>query len=1232
MVFRNKFWSIILQIALLPALIAGIWWYLYDKREDNYVSRVRWNIKDATSVMLAESENVQQKIRTNDTIAFANLLQSPSYPYFVFKEKELVYWSDFRFVPDYEKTIGTYQFRYLSLKTGKFLVHKRSFQHEGKNFEIFSLLTLERKYEIDNQYISSGLNTDLIPHNFGVKLSDDSSDQNRNVFAVDGTFVVSLQLTAPPPYHPVTFFIIFGFCLLLMLSYSVYTAIQLLKNQEKYEWGILLLISYLSVLRWYMVEFNLPYNLVEADLFDSKYYASSIINQSLGDLLLNLASLVLCVWFLARYFFKSATYFWLIKQKWFVQTGISTITIGAGYLLTYLPYLLFRNVYLHSQIPADISRSLDFSGLRFTVIVCFILIGLIYFFLMHFICYGIQRFYPSPRKTLLIWLSGTALFIIVTFVIGIFDYTLFLISFINFGVLLFFQLPATLYRFRYTTSLYLFLVALVCASAGAYTIFQMEQYRRNEAKTDYGLQWLAENDYEAEFLLNETVKSIAQDNFIKIKLGGVLPNTDLVEQKIRRSHLQPYFNKYSINILIFNDKGLSLKSSETVSYQDFTSSFQKDVYKTSYPAVFFDKEYARNGDVVKEYAAFAPIMNDTTLTGYVIINLKQKKLTSNNVYPELLVDKNSLKLLENQQFSFAIFRKDKPEFSSGNFNYQSRFPISLLQKPEILTEGITLNGYHHLLVRSSNFAKDAQQIVVTSPRYPLSYLFANFSFLFLILVIVTIGIIIFQGVFRRSSQETGSFSTKIQLYLNVAFFLPLLLVSLIMLSRISQANRQTLANDYIKKARSVSENIADYLDRYYEGDIPKDTLTDQLTQLASYSEADINLFDKNGSLILSDQPLIYSKNILSSFINPVALVEIAERNNKELMVEESVGNLRYNSVYVGIKGNNSERLGIVSIPFFAAQAETEKQIIEVLATIMNIFTALFIVFLLLSYFASRILTIPLQLIARKLKATSLSKDNEPLQWQSDDEIGLLVNEYNKMLVNLEASKKALAQSEKESAWREMAQQVAHEIKNPLTPMKLTLQHLQRTLLNNEIKNPILERSLNTLLEQVETLSDIASSFSSFAKMPVPKEEVFDIVQVLRQTIDLYRTNENVIITTDIPALPCYVKADDQLMGRIFTNLILNGIQSVPNSRTAELNIWLKVKNGFATIEIQDNGSGIPKSVQEKIFVPNFSTKYSGSGIGLAVAKRGVEHAGGSIWFETEEDYGTSFYIKLPLAE
>ena len=345
-------------------------------------------------------------------------------------------------------------------------------------------------------------------------------------------------------------------------------------------------------------------------------------------------------------------------------------------------------------------------------------------------------------------------------------------------------------------------------------------------------------------------------------------------------------------------------------------------------------------------------------------------------------------------------------------------------------------------------------------------------------------------------------------------------------------------------------------------------------------------------------------------------------------MEEAIGSLNFSSAYVVVKSSETgDILGIVSIPFFESHTKAQRQIIEIISSVTNLFTISFIALLALAYFLSIRLTEPLKMLADKFQKTSFGDDNQAIEYHSNDEIGLLVKEYNGMLVKLEKSKEALARNEKESAWREIAKQVAHEIKNPLTPMKLTLQHLQR----RSVDNSDLKRPVDTLLAQIDTLNDIATSFSAFAKMPRPKEEMFNISEVLEQTLVLYRNDEQVNLKTTICEGEFLVRGDDKLMGRIFTNIILNAIQSVPVGRQKQLEVSLKkLGENKIILTVKDNGKGIDLVDQERIFLPSFTTKSTGTGIGLAVAKRGVELTGGKIWFETKENIGTSFFIEYPL--
>ncbi|MFW2476535.1 MAG: sensor histidine kinase, partial [Sediminibacterium sp.] len=263
---------------------------------------------------------------------------------------------------------------------------------------------------------------------------------------------------------------------------------------------------------------------------------------------------------------------------------------------------------------------------------------------------------------------------------------------------------------------------------------------------------------------------------------------------------------------------------------------------------------------------------------------------------------------------------------------------------------------------------------------------------------------------------------------------------------------------------------------------------------------------------------------------------------------------------------------------------------------------------------------------------NIGKSNQEIVWTRNDEIGMLVGEYNKMVKKLEQSAMALARSEREGAWREMARQVAHEIKNPLTPMKLSIQYLQKAILNGspDVKTLTSNMAL-TLIEQIDQLSKIASDFSQFANIGNARMEEIDLREVIDSVTRLYATHPELELSFDMPEEPAIVLADRIQMNRLLTNLLQNAVEANPNNnQKVAVTLKLSHQDDRIILSIQDNAGGIPASMQDNIFTPNFTTKSSGTGLGLAICKGIVEKANGTIWFETTENEGTTFFISLPV--
>ena len=300
-------------------------------------------------------------------------------------------------------------------------------------------------------------------------------------------------------------------------------------------------------------------------------------------------------------------------------------------------------------------------------------------------------------------------------------------------------------------------------------------------------------------------------------------------------------------------------------------------------------------------------------------------------------------------------------------------------------------------------------------------------------------------------------------------------------------------------------------------------------------------------------------------------------------------------------------------------------------TLLNIYVFLFLIAASLATFLANSITSPLEILRNKLREIRLGKSNETLEYPGQDEIGELIQDYNNMVGKLDESATLLAKSERDTAWREMAKQVAHEIKNPLTPMKLSIQYLQQMIKNNAANIPeMADKVSKTLLEQIDGLTKIATEFSNFAQMPKAENEKLLLNDIVSSVHDLFRKREDIDINLFVPIEEQYIYFDKNQIIRVLNNLINNAIQAIPEDRRGKIDISLEQKQKFTLIKIKDNGIGIPDSMKEKVFLPNFTTKNSGTGLGLAMCQQIIESANGKLYFTSVQNIGTIFFVELPI--
>ena len=1242
------------------------------------VARLQALVRDAEATARREADTVATQLQRGP-YSFRQLLAATTYPTCVLENGVLRYWSDATLRPETE-TAPAESERLIKTPVGYFVQLRRP----AGRFLLLTYLPLERHYGIRNRYLREGGEQALF-RGLELEIGADSTASGLARFAAaDGRYLFSIRQRQPNPltgqYVPLG---------LLALGSLLYAAAWLLLARRWWRAGragsaVAALVLPLLVLRAGLLFLGLPYSFIELPLFDPRVYVAAWWAPSLGDLLLD-ALLALVAAAGAGALWRRHNVPGRLPAPALVRgQAIAAAAIGTGFAVWLgLLFCYYTTAFGSSQLSLDVSRNVQPSGF-------WVVLGLAV--LLHTAAwltglFGLTQAAGAllrhvPRQVLL-WGSLAAALPVLGTGLALGQPWLLLL-----GVLLLFAALVRAVNLRaapgpgsYQASVLVVLLLALTSATGALALYAHFEKQLLVDKQRLAGNLLIDNDFQGEYLLSEQMRKIAVDPFVRRALTAAFSNPDAVRERIARQYLSDYFDKYESRITLYDAPGDAvgaeagtpgLLAARVITARTATATGQAGVFLMQSNNPFGSRRYVAYITVPGQR------VNGIGLPlGAVRVELSLKKLTSYSVLPELLVDQKFFEPGLATELSYAGYNRGQLVYSAGDFDYANRLPADLLADPRLYTTGLTRKSYQHFGVRGSL----GRTVVVTTATYSVSDWLANFSFQFLL----SAGVWLLLGaaalLVRDRALPRLNFSTRIQLLLNVGIVVPLLVVSLATASQLIASYKRDLARTYERRGQLALESLR--RQRHLLSDsTARPTLTALAKNVAALTETDLNLYDAHGELLASSQPLIFDAGLLGPLLNPQAVVALRERNRPRALLTERAGSLSFNSLYLPVRAGAGEFvvadlaghtigrtragqpggraaapglpvgdatddvaaptgpiLGYVGIPFFDSEKALNTKLTELFTTILNIFTLMFLIFLGLAYVAARQLTAPLTLITEKLTQTTLTGENELLDYRSsDDEIGLLVREYNAMLTKLEASKRELAAQEKEAAWREMARQVAHEIKNPLTPMKLSLQFLQKAIAERRPNSEeLIGRISQTLITQIDVLSDIATSFSTFTNLPVMRPERLDVAEILRRCAGLHQpdTDDGALdlrLPPDAETGHYVVYADESLLVRTFNNLLINARQAVPAGRAPHIGVALEpVGRGTVRVAIRDNGAGIPDDVREKVFVPNFTTKETGSGIGLAVAKRGIESAGGKIWFETRVGEGTEFFIELPLA-
>lgn len=1195
-----------------------------------------FNRKEAAFRLVLSDSNLVDRVysgsMSSEDIKRLTDLQFGIYAY---RNDTIIFWNNNKVLADCEPPSPDGKNELYFNERGKFVKNCITPDSLQGNEKIVALYPVVTTYPFENSYLkSSFVAAEYIPINTTV--SSRETVDSYPIADIDGknVFHVNFKTQSLPEWSPGTVIISL---LLLAILFTVFW-LQLITTyytQKNSFWsGFFLLGGIILVFRVLTYRFGLPFNLEVLPIFRPQLYAASIVLNSLGQLLLNA---VLFLW-LVQFVVRHSRHDFLKELK--IQAPVK-ILLAIGFILAILLYS-FAYINIVSTLITDSKISFDVS--HFYTISTYTIIGLFIIAIVTTASFMVV-YLLSLQLSILIenkWLKYALLAVVGTTMILLSDTATTL--YVSFGLLLWLIIFIMLLDRKNLSPVGdLFSPQMIFWSAFIFAfctgILQYFNYiKEHEARLHFAEKVVQQRDDITEYAFRVVADNIAEDPVLKSYLRYYSRNRRKeLDERFDALYLSGHLNKYQSKLLIYDDMGRSLYNNDTLSYNTLVR-----LVKNAEPTITSSLYYREDAQDGRYYLAEIPITSGDGSTGsklgYVFIDMAVKESTGQTVYPELLQPGTAEGGRNEEGYSYGVYVNNKLLTQTSDYN----FPVYLT---DTITEKFRFTEYQNSSELQSKMDNGKTVFIIRYHRLWLesitlfSYLFGIQMILSLISVVYRIYLLFI--VRRAKSEKLVNFTLRRRIHIS---FLGIVFVSFIIIGIITivfftlqykqnSRKKQQLVMQLVERATLQflkEEKSIDEIDDYNKL-VASNTFKYFITGLSNAQKIDINLYHASGVLSVTSQEDIYNRNLFARIIPPEAYYQLAAKEHQFLIQDERIGALSYVSCYKPIRNRNGLTLGYINVPFFSSEKELNFQISSILVGLINLYAFVFLLSGVLTVFITRWITKSLSVVIKSFSKFSLSK-NEPVSWPYDDEIGLLVHEYNKMVTKAEENARLLAQNEREGAWREMAQQVAHEIKNPLTPMKLNIQYLQQALNNNYPNvNELARKVSESLIEQINNLSYIASEFSDFAKMPEARPEKFDLNELLQKTVDLYKNQSEVSVAFNKHSTRLDVYTDKSQLLRVCNNLLENAVQAIPEDREGRVEVSITEEGDEALIAFSDNGTGIEPDAVGRIFQPYFTTKTSGTGLGLAMTKKIIEFWKGTIRFETSPGKGTTFYITVPVA-
>ncbi len=1021
------------------------------------------------------------------------------------------------------------------------------------------------------------------------------------------------------------------------------------------------MLAAVTGIRWLTIKLGFANHFEEFQTF-SEVFTDPILEgvNSLGELLINIILLVWMMVFFNREFLVKE----FVHPSKAIRFSLTTLNFFAINLGILMVSSIFKSIVLDSSIVFDFENVFNLNSQSVLAMVGVVLLLLALFLFSHRMMTAIHKVGMDKNWRLM----GMGLALLLT------------IPVVNMGNL---QLP--LWHFMIAATLYLvvfeffieipdmtlgWLVGWVMLYAG---LTSMLLYKYNgdkdfKRRMEYAKALASYQDTLAEVSIGQLLPSFYDENTLdewrdlqKLYNGNPIPwehAHDIVNKRLEE-------NKYLQHNYKFDIYGFDLNDGRIVfTDQDSTMADMEIQFQDAKPVkgeLRFKKEESRDPG----YLLRLPLHTDPPLL--VFVKFSRSFSRPSKVYTELLLVDKYKKLKELDDYDYGIYQ-DRDWVEERNKAYIKRLTDTLPPVGDSLI-------IKHTSRRSELLYHSTDGIVIKIGKDTGGYIkpLSLFSYVFTLLAIA---VLIFGSINYLTNALPGPLNflrtTKPSLRNQFQFWvIGMILFSFLGIGfvsvwyfqqssdkyhkgRLSRKVSSALANvnyeiasrdrelQEIKEIRAqAEEDIINKLGTEVKGSLGRGSQeildgisgSSLIKLISDVHRLDVNIYNLNGDLITSSEEDIFKRGLVAPKMGAYAFQELTKLGFEQSNQFESIGNLGYTAAYFPLKSVHGETKAFMGIPYYARQRELANDVTDFMSTLLNVYVFLLLIAGGLAIVIANAITKALSKLRENLGSMQLG-GNQPLVYKRKDEIGELVDAYNVAVKKIEESSRLLAQSERDHAWREMAKQIAHEIKNPLTPMKLSIQYLLHAYQSNpKDAEPLLKRVTKTLIEQIDSLAQIANEFSNFAKLPEPENSEFSINDLAASVHHLFANERtDMDISIDLPDEDFEVVADRNHLTRVLNNLFKNAIQAIPDDRKGIINLSLYEEGGKAIVRIKDNGSGISPEIQKKVFTPNFSTKSAGTGLGLAICKSIVQSFKGDIYFETEEGQGTTFFVELPLSK